>query len=149
MTEDVNIFEKVVTVNSNNENSQPVLAARVRLNAKEVERILLLAALGDKHKIYNLIDCSYAAEWGFLDDDEETFIPTEEAGDRNEDGPFRTEGNIVEVYSMGKRGYACWKAYWKYTDVIVSTECINVEELRVALSETGSLCSRCRAAVQG
>ena len=141
--EDV-VFERVLEVSSNNEHILPVTGARVRLNAGEVERLLELATIGEQHKVASITDWNYAAEWGFLEedegDDEPAFIPTEDGGDRNLYGPFRSECNQVCVSASGETAYVRWQAYWKHTDVKVSTGGFEIAELREALAAaTGSV----------
>ena len=139
MQELPNIYERVLPVSSNSEHFEPVTAARLRLNAREIERLFELEAAVKGCKAESIHDWNYAAEWGFLDGDEEElepgFIPTEEAGDRNTLGEFTSELNQVEVSATTTGGYVCWFAYWKHTSVKVRTVYVNLAELREALEK--------------
>lgn len=131
------IFDKVVSASTSNEYVDPADAARIRLTRKEVERLLHLAEVAKRESVYLLRDTSYAAEFGFFDDDEETFIPTEEAGTRNEDGPLRTECNNAEVVATLRSAWVSWRVIWKHTDIVINTDIVDVRELRAALDADG------------
>jgi len=134
MTTNDTVFRKVLAVTSNNEYATPADGALVTLEREAIERILELAEVAKQHRITMVSESSFDAEWGFIDDDGETFINTEDAGDRNEDGPMRADGNCLEIYTYGERGFVHWSAYWKHTDVKVTTEAVNIDELREAIA---------------
>jgi hypothetical protein len=134
MTTNHTVFRKVLAVTSNNEFSKPADGALVTLEREAVERILELAEVAKRHKITMVSEASFDAEWGFIDEDGETFIDTEDAGDRNEDGPMRADGHALEIHTYGERGFVSWSAYWKHTDVKVTTEAVNIDELREAMA---------------
>jgi hypothetical protein len=134
MTTNETVFRKVLTVTSNNEYGTPADGALVTLEREAVERILELADVARQYKITMVSETSFDAAWGFIDEDGETFIDTEDAGDRNEDGTMRADGNCLEIYTYGERGSVHWSAYWKHTDVKVTTDAVNIDELREAMA---------------
>ena len=47
---------------------------------------------------------------------------------------MRADGNALEIYTYGERGFVSWSAYWKHTSVKVTTEAVNIDELRDAMA---------------
>ena len=131
------VFDRVVEASSNDDWCEPVSAARIRLTRPQIERILKLSELAQEHSLASVREYSHAPEWGFLDDDEQ-FVSTYDAGDRNINGPFRSEADEQAVYPSLADGFVLWSAYWKHTSVKVCTDFVWLSELRAALSSCES-----------
>jgi hypothetical protein len=127
------VFDRVVEARSNDEWCEPVCAARIRLTRPQIERILKLSEIAQEHSLASVREYSYEPDWGFLDDDE-AFVSTYDAGDRNINGPFRSEGDQAAVYPSVEDGFVLWMAYWKHTEVKMCTDYVWLSELRAALS---------------
>lgn len=122
------VFDRIVRARSDHEWEEPVDAARLQLTESFVRRVLEVAELVKGEGFASVRMWSYHAEWGFWDDDEVIF---HSASDPNSPrcGDFRSEGNQVMVCCVGDVVSVIWTAYWKHTNLQVSTDEVYGHEL--------------------
>jgi hypothetical protein len=129
------VLEKILDASSSDEHYHPAENCRVRLTKTSIERILKLADVAKEHGVASIRDWSGDVEWGCWCEESKTF--SDEHGELS-GYSFRSECDQVAIYSRDEWGTVQWTAYEKHANARVTSEEIELSELRAAIAEAGS-----------
>ena len=126
--EDKTVFEKVIDVSSSDEWCDPVSAARVRLTEADIERLVKASKAVKEGDLSSANIWFYGVEYGFRDEDG-SFVLAEDSDAGMFEGAFRTECNEASVTGVQEESWVKFTAYWRHTDIRVTTSEVAFSEM--------------------